>query len=45
MRKKRTFRKIFCRMRNFLELQCLINNLADFLELLKFINAYIQCII
>ena len=32
-------------MRNFLELQYLVDNLVDFLELLMFINAYIQYII
>ena len=32
-------------MQNFLELQYLVDNLVDFLELLIFINAYIQYII
>ena len=32
-------------MRNFLELQCLVDDLVDFSELLMFINAYIQYII
>ena len=32
-------------MQNFLELQYLVDNLVDFLELLMFINAYIQYII
>ena len=32
-------------MRNLLELQYLVDNLVDFLELLMFINAYIQYII
>ena len=45
MRKRRTFHKIFYSMRNFLELQYLVDNLVDFLELLMFINAYIQYII
>ena len=38
VRKKRTFRKIFCSMQNFLELQCSADDLVDFLELLMFIN-------
>ena len=45
MRKRRTFHKIFHSMQNFLELQYLVDNLVDFLELLMFINAYIQYII
>ena len=28
-------------MQNFLELQCLVDDLVDFLELLMFINAYL----
>ena len=32
-------------MRNFLQLQCLVDDLVDFLELLMFINLYIQYII
>ena len=32
-------------MRNCSELQCLFDDLVDFLELLMFINAYIQYII
>ena len=32
-------------MQNFLELQRLFDHLVDFLELLMFINAYIQDII
>ena len=43
--KKRPFRKIFYRMPNILQLQCLDDDLVIFLELLMFINAYIQCII
>ena len=31
-------------MLNFFELQCLVDNLVDLLELLMFINAYIQYI-
>ena len=45
MRKKRAFRTIFRNMRKFLELQILVDDLVDFLELLMFINAYIQYII
>ena len=41
---RKTFHKIFCSIRNFLELQCLVDDLVDFLELLC-INAYIQYII
>ena len=32
-------------MWNFLELQCLVDDLVDFLELLMFIDAYTQYII
>ena len=32
-------------MQNFFELQCLVDDLVDLLELLMFINAYIQYII
>ena len=45
VRKKITFCKIFHNMQNFLELQRLFDHLVDFLELLMFINAYIQYII
>ena len=45
VRKKRTFHKIFRSMWNFLELQCLVDDLDDFLELLMFIDAYTQYII
>ena len=41
MKKKRTFYKTFCSMRNFSELQCLVDNLVDVLELLVFINVII----
>ena len=39
MKKKRTLHKTFCSMQNFLELQCLIDDLVDFLELSVFVNA------
>ena len=45
MRIKRTSHQIFGNKCNFLELQCLVDDLVDFLELLMFINAYIQYII
>ena len=35
---KRTFRQTFRSMRTFLELQCLVEDLVDFLELSMFIN-------
>ena len=38
-RKKRILHKTFCSMQNFLELQCLIDDLVDFLELSVFVNA------
>ena len=41
MKKKRTFYKIFCSMRNFSELQSLVDNLVVVLELLVFINVII----
>ena len=45
VRWKRTFRKLFRNMEYFWELQRLVDDLVDFLELLMFINAYIQDII
>ena len=39
MKQKRPFRKIFRSMRNFLEFQCLVDDLVDFLELSMFITA------
>ena len=39
VKKKRTLHKTFCSMQNFLELQCLIDDLVDFLELSVFVNA------
>ena len=38
MKKKRAFRKTSRSIRNFLELQCLVDDLVDFLELPMFIN-------
>ena len=35
VKKKRTFKKLFCSMRNFLELQFFVDDLADFLECLS----------
>ena len=42
---KRIFGKIFLSVWNFLKLQCLVDDLVDSLELLRFIYAYIQYII
>ena len=39
MKKKRIFCKIFRTVQNVLELQCLVDDLPEFLELLMFINA------
>ena len=39
MKKKRIFCKIFRTVQNGLELQCLVDDLLEFLELLMFINA------
>ena len=39
MKQKGTFRKIFHSIRNFLELQCLVDDLVELLELSIFINA------
>ena len=39
MKQKGTFRKIFQSIRNFLELQCLVDDLVELLELSIFINA------
>ena len=36
--------KIFCNMQNLLELQCLVDDLVDFLELSMFINASLSYI-
>ena len=36
---KKMSRDQFCSMRNFLELQCLVDDFVDFLELSMFINA------
>ena len=38
MKKKRTFCKTFRSMQNFSRLQCLVDNLVNFLELSMFIN-------
>ena len=38
---KTKFQKIFRGMRDFLELQCLVDDLVDFLELSMFIDAYL----
>ena len=35
VKKKRTFKKLFCSMQNFLELQFFVDDLADFLECLS----------
>ena len=35
--KKRIFCKTFCSKQNFSELQCLVDNLVDFLELSMFL--------
>ena len=39
MKEKRRFSKPFCSMLNFPELQCLVDDLVDFLKLSMFINA------
>ena len=38
-KKRRTFRQTFCSVQTFLELQCLVDDLVEFLELSMFINA------
>ena len=45
VKKKRTFRKIFPIMQNFLGLQCLVDDLVEFLELLMMINGYLKYIV
>ena len=45
MKEKITFHKVFSSMQNFLELQCLIDDLVDFLELSMFINASLPLLI
>ena len=45
VKKQRTFRKIFPIMQNFLGLQCLVDDLVDFLELLMIINGYLKYIV
>ena len=45
VKKKRTFQKIFPIIQNFLGLQCLVDDLGDFLELLMLINAYLKYIV
>ena len=45
LEKKKHFVKYFVVCKTFLKLQCLVNDLVDSLELLRFIYAYIQYII
>ena len=37
VRKRRTFHKIFCSMQNFLELQCLVDNLSVLRYILRIV--------
>ena len=44
MKKKRTPHKTFRSVQNLLELQCLVDELVDFLELSMILNAYLPYI-
>ena len=44
MKKKRTFCKPICTMQKLVELQCLVDDLADCLELSMLINASLSSI-